>query len=201
MNEFMSERAIALPSIFMRSTALILLVAFCGTALFGFTILYIFKPAPTQAFGFGGVITAILLMAYHTARDFLKAMAEAFVLRFISTMLLQLLRRLETLHVVKNIMYYADALQFNQYIGNKLNKIVDKPADPTQVKDTEADTNIANIIGVFSVLPIGRTENTPIMFAILVSASVSFTCVGSAGLSTILLSLLPIYWLNCRASA
>src|SRR3989344_3121191 len=155
MNEFMSERAIALPSIFMRSTALILLVAFCGTALFGFTILYIFKPAPTQAFGFGGVITAILLMAYHTARDFLKAMAEAFVLRFISTMLLQLLRRLETLHVVKNIMYYADALQFNQYIGNKLNKIVDKPADPTQVKDTEADTNIANIIGVFSVLPIG----------------------------------------------
>src|SRR3989338_526070 len=156
MNEFMPERAIALPGIFMRSTALILLVAFCGTALFGFTILYIFKPTPTQAlFGIGGAITAIMLMAYHTARDFLKAMAEAFVLRFISTMLLQLLRRLETLHVVKNIMYYADALQFNQYIGNKLNKIVDKPADPTQVKDTEADTNIANIIGVFSVLPIG----------------------------------------------
>ena len=114
MNEFMPQREITLPSIFMRSTALILLVAFSGTALFGFTLIYAFKPTPAKAlFGFA-VVTDPTLMAHNVARDFLKAMAEAFILRFISTMLLQLLRRLETLHVVKNIMYYADAPQLNQ---------------------------------------------------------------------------------------
>jgi len=147
---------------FRRSTALIILVAFCGVALFGFTVLYVFKPTPTQAlFGIGGVITAILLIAFHKAQDFLIAMAKAFALRFIANMLVQLLQRLETLHVVKNIMYYADALSFNQYIGNKLNKLVDKPIDQTQVRDTEADTNIAGIIGAFSALPIGSQIISP----------------------------------------
>jgi len=161
MNEFFPYKEIALPSMFRRSTALIILIAFCGVALFGFTILYIFQPSPAHAFGIGGVITAILLIAFHTAHDFLIAMAKAFALRFITNMIMGLLQKLETLHVIKNVMYYADALSFNQYIGNKLNKLVDKPTDPTQVRDTEADTNIAGIIGAFAVLPIGSQIMSP----------------------------------------
>ncbi|HLD64166.1 MAG TPA: hypothetical protein VI913_04715, partial [Candidatus Peribacteraceae bacterium] len=88
-------------------------------------------------------------------------MAKAFALRFITNMIMGLLQKLETLHVIKNVMYYADALSFNQYIGNKLNKFIDKPTDPTQVRDTEADTNVAGIIGAFSVLPIGSQIMSP----------------------------------------
>jgi len=156
MNEFSSYREIAAPSIFMRSTSLVVLIAFCGVALLGFTVVYVWEPTPAQAlFGIGSVITALMLIAFHIAHDLLIAVAKAFALRFIANMLMQLLQRLETLHVVKNVMYYADALSFNQYIGNKLNKFIDQPTDPTQVRDTEADTNVAGIIGAFSVLPIG----------------------------------------------
>src|SRR3989344_4290070 len=127
---------ISFPS-FRKSSALIILVVFATTALLGFSLFIDLRPA--QAI-FG--IDAAIQIAF----EFVKAFARAFVLRTIARFAMALLEKLEQHHTIQNALYYADALEVDQYIGNYVNKQMDKPKGESDVKKDPALTNVDAIL-------------------------------------------------------
>jgi len=123
-------------------TTLTILVTFSTLAFLGFSLGIELKPA--KAF-FG--IDAAIQIAFTQLWDTLKSLAKVVLVKFVSNFVIKIMQKLESLHVIKNILYYSDALEFDQYLGNQLNKIVLKPktqAEAQALEDPE-DTNIGSI--------------------------------------------------------
>ncbi len=120
-----------------RNTALFILVVFATTALFGFSMFVELQPAKA-IFGIDAAI--------RFAIDVATAFARAFLLRLIARFAMELLQKLEQHHTIQNILYYADALEVDQYLGNYVNKQIDKPKGESDVKKDPALTNVDAII-------------------------------------------------------
>jgi hypothetical protein len=113
-------------SLFMRIVSISVLVMFCFVMLLGFSMFMELKPKKAQAFwpviDFSKIASDIGHWFSERAWEFVKAVAKAFVLKFINNLLIKAMQKLESLHVIKNFLYYSDALGFDQYIGSALNK-------------------------------------------------------------------------------
>lgn len=128
---------------FLRAATLVTLVVFCVSAIFGFSMFLQLRQA--KAF-FGSIFAAIWHFLATKAWEFIKDVAKVFLLKFIQNMVVKLIQKLETLHVIKNILYYSDALGFDQYIGAGLNKLIMKPKTAAEAKELEdpKETNVAS---------------------------------------------------------
>lgn len=127
-------------SLGLRFTALATLMVFCFVVLLGFTIAVELKPKPAKAFlgvgDFGVVIDpshisiSIGNFLANQAMDFIKAVAKAFILQLVANLLIKMMQKLESLHVIQNFLYYSDALAFDKYAGASLNKMLGVNNDP-----------------------------------------------------------------------
>ena len=136
MNEYLVSNDIT------RGIALALLVIVSVVGLFGFTMFVDLKPA--QAF-FG--IDAAVQIAFTKVWETLKAVAQQFILKLATNFAVKLLQKLESAHIIKNMLHYSDALGFDQYIGNELNRTFMKPntAAKAEELDKPEQTNLASI--------------------------------------------------------
>src|SRR3989344_5054578 len=136
MNEYLVSNDIT------RGIALALLVIVSVVGLFGFTMFVDLKPA--HAF-FG--IDAAVQIAFTKVWETLKAVAQQFILKLATNFAVKLLQKLESAHIIKNMLHYSDALGFDQYIGNELNRTFMKPntAAKAEELDKPEQTNLASI--------------------------------------------------------
>src|SRR3989338_8822063 len=105
-NFLISDLQVDYYSGFMRSTALVILIVFSVSALLGFSMFINLRPA--QGF-FGGILAAIWHFVQNKIWEFVTAIAKSFIMKFVSSFMIKLLQKLESLHVIKNILYYSDA--------------------------------------------------------------------------------------------
>ncbi len=110
-------------SLFTRGTTLAILVMFGFVVFLGFSMFIDLRPA--KAFVID--IPRWVKFALEKAWDFIKGVAKAFMLKFISNMVTKLVQKLEEVHVIRNFLQYSDALQFDKYIGSSLNKWIVQP--------------------------------------------------------------------------
>ena len=119
-----------------------ILIVFSVSALLGFSMFINLRPA--QGFT-GGILAAIWHFVQNKIWEFVTAIAKSFIMKFVSSFMIKLLQKLESLHVIKNILYYSDALGFDVYLGSALNKAIVKPTTKEEADELEKDTNIGKI--------------------------------------------------------
>lgn len=137
----------------LRATTLAIIVVFSVVAVLGFSLSVDLKPA--QAFlGFGDIVIDPTHIATTVAKsveekiwDFAKGVILAFTVTFVANMAVKMMQKLESLHVIQNMLYYADALEVDQYIGNQLNKVVLKIDNAVNAEkfSEPTETNVASI--------------------------------------------------------
>lgn len=128
-----------LHSLSMRMTSVMLAVVISVGSLLGFSLLVDLKPAKA-VFG----IDAAIQIAF----EFVKAIAKQFILRFIMRFVIKLLQKLESIHVIRNFLAYADALGLDQYVARAMDGIlglnqpdcIKNPKDPKCKEGTDGGT-------------------------------------------------------------
>src|SRR3989344_4882452 len=149
-------------SFHLRATTLVVLVAFCVVSLLGFSLRLDLKPA--EGFlGIGDIVidpthiaTTIAKSVEEKIWDFAKGVILAFTVTFVANMAIKMMQKLESLHVIRNMLYYSDALAFDQYIGHELNKMSGQPTNEAEVKWSPDQVNIGSIIAKTLQLPINQ---------------------------------------------
>src|SRR3989344_9175617 len=150
-------------SFHLRATTLVVLVAFCVVSLLGFSLRLDLKPA--EGFlGIGDIVidpthiaTTIAKSVEEKIWDFAKGVILAFTVTFVANMAIRMMQKLESLHVISNMLYYSDALAFDQYIGNQLNKVIRQPLTEAEVQWTPDQVNLGSIISRTLELPINQS--------------------------------------------
>ncbi|MBI4363677.1 MAG: hypothetical protein HY545_02400 [Candidatus Doudnabacteria bacterium] len=132
----------------MRIFATICLVAVATVGLLGFSLYIDFQKA--QAF-FG--IDAAIQIAF----EFVKALAKALMQKIIAKFSVDILTKLESVHTIKNILNYSDALGFDVYIGAQLNSLLNPNKSNKDIKNEPKDTNLASIVTGSNQLPLNSS--------------------------------------------
>src|SRR3989338_1402201 len=99
--------------------SLALLVFFAVTALLGFSMAIDLRPAKAgwPVIDFAHIATTIAEWAKQHVWEFVKAVAKAALLAILAGIVIKMMQKLESIHVVRNFLLYSDALGFDKYIG------------------------------------------------------------------------------------
>ena len=122
--------------LYARGIAISILAMFCFVVLLGFSVFIDLRPA--KAFGIPDM-PRWLKWALEKAWDFIKGVAKAFLLKFVQSMIVSLLQKLESIHVIRNFLDYADALGFDKYVGSSLNKWIVQPLSKDEADQQPSD--------------------------------------------------------------
>lgn len=155
-------------TVYKKSVSLAVLVLFAATAVLGFSLQLDLRPAqafwpvidPTL------IATTIAVSAENRVWEFVKAALKAVLITIMANLVVKMMQKLESVHVIRNFLYYSDALGADEYIGRALNKLILKPRtkeeadalDKPEEKNTEALAAKAELNSINSLTP-GQITN------------------------------------------